>query len=436
LNFKLYDWQQSAGRAWKDNDRRGIIEAVTGSGKTMLGLAAIHKALERGRRVAVLVPSRELLYQWKERITEGFTYSIDCGLRGDGDKADLVSHEVVVSIVNSAVEGLRLKGEGLLIADECHRYAAPTFRKALGEEFSERLGLSATYERSDGAHVDVLEPYFSRVVYCLRYPQAIQEDVVARFRVGLLPSALSDEDREEYENLSTQVRETWKRLVNTFGVPAEPYAAFIERVHAMINGGTKAEGMAASNYWSKFQQRRKFLAKAPAKFASLEKLADAIGASNGTLLFTETIESAEEISDRLLTRGVAIAAYHSELTSKERRQRLLDFKSRRLKALSAAIALDEGVDVPDADLGIIVAASRERRQMIQRMGRVLRRKRDGRFAGFVICFAENTNEDPASDESKQCFIEEITLVAEETKRFPLDCTSGAIRKFFTGQAVS
>jgi superfamily II DNA or RNA helicase len=58
--------------------------------------------------------------------------------------------------------------------------------------------------------------------------------------------------------------------------------------------------------------------------------------------------------------------------------------------------LDEGIDVPKADLGIVLAASRRPRQMVQRMGRVLRRK-SGRRARFVILYLEGSADDPLDD---------------------------------------
>ena len=64
--------------------------------------------------------------------------------------------------------------------------------------------------------------------------------------------------------------------------------------------------------------------------------------------------------------------------------------------MSAPRVLDEGVDVPAADLAVIVGASRSRRQMIQRMGRILRRKSDGRLARLAVLFVEGTVEDPAA----------------------------------------
>jgi hypothetical protein len=81
--------------------------------------------------------------------------------------------------------------------------------------------------------------------------------------------------------------------------------------------------------------------------------------------------------------------------------------------------LDEGIDVPDANLGVVMSASRTRRQMIQRMGRILRRKRAGVAARFVIMFAKDTLEDPASRIERDGFLDEIERISEATGIFDL-----------------
>jgi superfamily II DNA or RNA helicase len=91
--------------------------------------------------------------------------------------------------------------------------------------------------------------------------------------------------------------------------------------------------------------------------------------------------------------GVKAAAIHSELTRPQRTERLTHLKIGRLKALVAPTILNEGLDVPDVDLGIVMGGSKSRRQMIQRMGRVLRWKSDGRSATFVVVYAIDTHED-------------------------------------------
>lgn len=82
---------------------------------------------------------------------------------------------------------------------------------------------------------------------------------------------------------------------------------------------------------------------------------------------------------------------------KEERSTLFEsFKAGKLKAVVAPLVLDEGVDVPEADLAVILASTKTKRQMIQRMGRVLRKKEDGRLARFALLFVEGTSEDPGS----------------------------------------
>ena len=102
---------------------------------------------------------------------------------------------------------------------------------------------------------------------------------------------------------------------------------------------------------------------------------------------------------------------------RQRREILDDLRVRRLDAVAAPRVLDEGVDVPDANLGIVMSASRTRRQMIQRMGRILRRKRPGVAARFVIMFAKDTLEDPTNRIERDGFLDEIERISEATGVF-------------------
>ena len=90
--------------------------------------------------------------------------------------------------------------------------------------------------------------------------------------------------------------------------------------------------------------------------------------------------------------------------------------------------LEEGVDVPDADLAIIVAASKQRRQMVQRMGRVMRRKADGRDARFIMLFVNDTDEDPKTG-AHELFVSELLAVARESGIFSLPAQEEDLREF-------
>ena len=148
---RLYRWQEEALEAWSAADHRGIVQAITGSGKTRVGLAAIQRHLDHpGGRVAVIVPTVVLLNQWRKEIAIwlGINES-DIGQCGGGGNDDLTDARITVYVVNSAAQYLTSDAGAvgrsvLLVADECHRYGAEGFRAAIQGPFEATLGLSAT----------------------------------------------------------------------------------------------------------------------------------------------------------------------------------------------------------------------------------------------------------------------------------------------------
>ena len=133
-------------------------------------------------------------------------------------------------------------------------------------------------------------------------------------------------------------------------------------------------------------------------------------------MFTETVRAANHAINRL-DPLVSIDLITGSTARRQRREILDDLRVRRLDAVAAPRVLDEGVDVPDANLGIVMSASRTRRQMIQRMGRILRRKQPGVAARFVIMFAKDTVEDPANRIERDGFLDEIERISEATGVF-------------------
>src|SRR3954469_25833436 len=85
VHRELYRWQLDALVSWLRCGRRGLIEAVTGSGKTDVAIAAATDALRRGRFVLVLVPSRVLMQQWHGRLTAALP-GLRIGRLGDDGK--------------------------------------------------------------------------------------------------------------------------------------------------------------------------------------------------------------------------------------------------------------------------------------------------------------------------------------------------------------
>ena len=101
----LYQWQQEALTAWEAADRQGVVQAVTGTGKTRLGIEAAFGELRAGGQVLVVVPTRTLLNQWHSNL-EG-THALRAantrvGLLGDGRFANFTSSDLIVSTIQSA----------------------------------------------------------------------------------------------------------------------------------------------------------------------------------------------------------------------------------------------------------------------------------------------------------------------------------------------
>jgi superfamily II DNA or RNA helicase len=416
--LRLYPWQADALKVWQQRGGRGVVEAVTGTGKTMVGVAAALDELGRRGQVLVLVPTVELMHQWVAELASWVPGGRAIGWLGDGSSDSLASHDVLVAVVNSArvVDVQPIRQGGLLIADECHRYGTVVNQLALDPRFRRRLGLSATYGRDDDGNLSWLDPYFGATCFRLGYARAVAEGVTARFTVTLVGVALSLGERARYDVITKLMAGLRARLIERHGLPAEPFEAFLRGIARLAEGQGEASGVARA-YRQAMLERRRLLADTPAKDAAVTLLAPAIEAADRTIVFTQSIAASERAASTLARCGLRAAVMHSSLPGPDRRETLRHFAAGDLDVLAAPRVLDEGVDVPAADLAIIASASRSRRQMIQRMGRVLRRKADGRHARFAVIFVEGTVEDPALG-AHETFLGEMTDVADALSRFP------------------
>ena len=159
-------------------------------------------------------------------------------------------------------------------------------------------------------------------------------------------------------------------------MPLDPFGDFLAAVAHLAEHDAGADGRAARDYLDAFSKRRQIVAQTIGKYELLGNLAPAIKDAEGALVFTETVRAANHAINRL-DPLVAVDLITGSTGRGQRREILDDLRDRKLDAVAAPRVLDEGIDVPDANLGVVMSASRTRRQMIQRMGRILRRKRAG-----------------------------------------------------------
>ncbi len=414
----LYRWQRDSLEAWHDCGRRGVIEAVTGSGKTDVAINAIADAIERHLFALVIVPSRVLMEQWHDRLTTALP-GRRVGRLGDGYRDRPVDCDVLITTRHSAASRVPLPTSdagGLLVADECHGFGGAVLRKSLLPEYGERLGLTATLERSDDAVETILLPYFGGISFRYGFGAAIADGVCAEPRVAFLAVPLTEEERADYDASEGAIVAARRILRQIPGLPTSRFGDFLAAVNHLAENDGGPDGKAARDYLDAFSSRREIVATSSAKYQALGGFAGAIGQAEGALIFTETVRAANHAVVRL-DPHVRIDLITGGTGRGDRGQILDGLREGTLDAVAAPRVLDEGVDVPNANLGIVVSASRTRRQMIQRMGRVLRRKPAGVGARFVIMFAADTIEDPRYRDGGDGFLDEIEEIAEASRVF-------------------
>lgn len=416
-NQFLYVWQFEALISWLRCGRRGIVEAVTGSGKTNVALAAAADANRRGLFVLVVVPSRVLMNQWAFHLAKTLP-GCRIGRLGDTFSDGVNGCDVLVTTRHSASTRRPVpptEAGGLIIADECHGFGGKTLRQSLIHDYQERLGLTATLERSDQAVEKTLLPYFGGVCYRYGFGPAIADGVCAQPRVAFVAVPLASEERIEYDDIERSLVQARQVLRAIPDMPQGSFSAFLIAVSHLAEHDAGPNGKAAVTYLEAFSRRREIVATSRAKYEVLSRFAPLIKQAAGSLLFTQTVKAANHAINRL-DPLLNIEIITGETNRGERERILHELRVGTIDAVAAPRVLDEGIDVPNANLGIVISASRTRRQMIQRMGRILRRKPLGSGARFVILFASDTLEDPRTDE-RDGFMEEIQDVAESSRIF-------------------
>jgi superfamily II DNA or RNA helicase len=382
--FELVDWQREAVRAWLAAGR-GTLEIFTGGGKSLVALACAEEAaaIVPDLRIAVVVPTEALARQWIDVFRRYSNVDeSDVGLLGAGGNDSLADHRVLVCVLNSAAKKLPTQARDaqplMLVVDECHRAGAPTFAKVLDAPARFRLGLSATPDRDeiddDGEPLEFDEQLVGRslggVVYRfgLRDARAIgwlPDYEVHHHGLTLLPA-----ERQEYEQLSRRIDEAADDLRDLGG----------ESTRArQLQTRQDDVGRAARAYVALTSNRKDLLYRAAERGRVAVRIVSSaleVG-ERRVLLFHERVADAIALYETLSeTLPMGVRLEHSKLSDGVRATALADFRTGDAPILVSVKSLIEGIDVPDADVGVSVAASSSVRQRIQSLGRVLRRRFD------------------------------------------------------------
>ncbi|MBN1844759.1 MAG: DEAD/DEAH box helicase family protein [Sedimentisphaerales bacterium] len=359
---RLRPEQSEALAAWTRAGCRGQVIMPTGTGKTEVALAAM---AQTQTATLVVAPIRDLMYQWHRRILKGLEY--DAGIVGDNT---FNLQPVTVTTYDSACIHMAQIGDrfGLLIFDEEHHLPGPTYREAaIMSTAPMRLGLTATAQRYDGRQVD-LDWLIGPIAYDMPFREA-RGSALADFAVVRIPVHLDDQEQASYDRCSRQVRHFMaERRKDQTGYSWKDLC------------GESGKDPAARLAMKAYRLKQSIEDRAAEKLRVLEDLFR-LHAGQKTIVFAGSNAMAMDVSRRFLLPTIL-----SHTRKKERLAVLDGFAGGTFPVIVANQVLDEGIDVPEAKVAVVIGGQASTRQAKQRLGRILRRAGNARATLYeVVC---------------------------------------------------
>jgi superfamily II DNA or RNA helicase len=340
---ELRPYQEAALATWTSAGQRGLIVLPTGAGKTRVAMAAL--AATRAHTLC-LVPTRVLLQQWREEIGRFLGARVGC--LGDGIREIA---PVTVATFESAVRTLPVLGASfdLLVVDEVHHFGVGMRDEVLEMATAPlRLGLTATppSESALARLADLVGPVvFERTLGDLAGRW------LAPFDVVLVHLSLEPDERRAYDLDMGRYREMRRRI------PVDRWADFLRSASQSEEGRAALAG---------YRRATRLVALTRAKKRAVGRLL-ARHRTARVLVFTADNAAAYEISREHLVMPMTC-----DIGRAEREEVLMRFRTGDIRALVSSRVLNEGLDVPDADVAIVVGGAFGEREHVQRVGRVLR----------------------------------------------------------------
>ena len=397
-----YGWQKDALAAWLNQKGRGIIVAATGTGKTFVGGSAIEQRIKAGKTAVVIAPTQALVTQWRSELEERFRGKVgnaqtqtDAPFSGGAlievFTNNLLGHESEVMINRILTQYPKT----LLVADECHHLGSEKLgQRILKRKWKYSLGLTATLERSDG-NIDAIKSGIGSICFTDGIADGIRDGSLAQFDLVEYAIKLSPAARIKYDELD----DIYKRAISRFRKVHDPErkltgGQLIAKANA-VNDPLGGMLLGARN------KRREFVASENGKIDALKSLElHKCKPRPRALLFAETREMTEAASSAASRGAFRVDGIDHKKSAEERDAVLRAFSAGKIAGIAGPKILDEGINLPSADLGIILARTFSSVQMVQRFGRVLRRTQDKHRATIIVMYFEDTFEDLSHRESE------------------------------------
>ena len=432
----LRDYQKTARANWVQNHYKGIFSMATGTGKTFTAFGCINKFQQSCDQSVTIIacPQTHLVDQWKR---ESRAYNslvsqddqvyleneITCYGENPHWKAELESmlveydeklfsgdtliKNIVIYVTHKTLNSERFKnymssienGKKLLIVDEVHNIGSELSQPALLEEYECRLGLSATPIRHyDPEGTYILERYFGGVVFDLPLKQAVDDGYLCKYDYFPHYAELNSEEMEVYKRLTIKIAQKYYRKKNHLVDDEDDTNPEIKRANLIAN---------AEN-----------------KLLTLQKILDLIPTIKLMLIYCTSNPSPalpfgsstqlDKVEETLVRNKIVSTSVTFRNPTKDRSMIMQKLAVGHYDCITAVRCLDEGVDIPSAEIAIIMASSGNPKQYIQRRGRVLRQsKKTGKTKATIYDILVRP---PIYDDDSDIAKRERKLVAKELLR--------------------
>jgi superfamily II DNA or RNA helicase len=366
----LREYQTGVLEDWELNNRMGLVEHATGTGKTWTAIFAMKRHLCEHEICLVIVPSDLLQKQWKSEVSMlipqaeilcvGGGYKVwKQQLQKFSQKSKAKKPKIIISILKSAasndfISKLNHGPHLMMVIDEVHSAGSSEYSKVFSIDSGARMGLSATPQRyGDPVGTEKIYSYFKNVLK----PIIALKDVIPPRGSALVPydyfphkCYLSAEEQEEWLEYSNKIKDAFRKSPQKDGVKI------------------------TSNYYKMLLiQRSRIAKKAASKIPKAIKiLKQEFKSGDRWLVYCDSIEQLDQLYDEMVANNLSATKYHSKIDDAVK-TKTLDVFSQEAGILLSIKCLDEGVDIPSITHALIIASDQNPRQFIQRRGRILRR---------------------------------------------------------------
>jgi superfamily II DNA or RNA helicase len=405
--FSLKEDQIDAVNAWIDNDFRGTIVYSTGTGKTEIAFECAKRVACRyssssTMNVLLMVPRIILIEQNIKRLV---SYGIPKDKIGAyfGERKEI--REITICTYQSIIRNLDIiRRSNMVIFDEIHliRDTAKIFSKLFDVVIEDHkkaiLGLTATLDEKDLSKYNTILTLLPPVK---RYPikNAVNDKRLAKPIVIPLKVNLTEKEQNDYDTYSAKI----KKISNRF----KKYDA--ESMTGLLRKGGFASGMAKA-WFLNIRKRKLLLSCAENKLLSALNLITKKFPNEKIMIFSETIDSISKLRDMLELEGTKAMIIDSN-TNSRKRQSILNQWGKEFYPLLSVHTLEIGFDIPQVRIEVILATTSNMNQVIQRIGRVIRKQEGKDLALIYVIYVSDTKDDKIHDIVKKA----ITTTSTTTK---------------------